>query len=124
MSNHNIDDLTKSLTKVRLDQKDLVRKLEPTNRRENELIRDKSAAEAAAIVAVALTTNQEAEENRNPYKKGQLVSITNSLQSRFGITGKVVRSGKVLVTILNDITGHTYTRTWFNILLHPSSNKK
>ena len=79
MHNHNVDDLIKALLKVRLDREELVCELEVTNRRENELLRDIQAMEAAAIAASASTANQEADEDRNPYKKGQLISITNNL---------------------------------------------
>ena len=107
MRNHNVNDLTESLAKLRLDREDLVRELEATNRREYDLIREIHAAEAVAIAAAESIASREAEEDRNPYKKGQILSITNNLRNEFGITDKVVRLGKVLVMIRNSSTGRT-----------------
>lgn len=97
MLNQEVDDLTKALARIRLDREELTRALDNTNKQESKILKSLQTAQTAAATAVAATAREKIE--KNPYKKGDLLRVTNALRREFGTTGTVIKSGVTFVTI-------------------------
>ena len=78
MLNQEVDDLTKALARIRLDREELTRALDSTNKQESKILKSLQTAQTAAAAAVAATAREKIE--KNPYKKGDLLRVTNVLR--------------------------------------------
>ena len=113
MSNREVNELAKALAKIRLDREQLIRALDNTNKQESRVLKKLVKSQTAAAAAAAAIAKYP--KDKNPYKKGDLLQIANSLRRELGITGVVIRSGATFVTIRNTDTGKSYTRAWWNL---------
>ena len=104
MLNQDVDELTKQLKGIRLEQAKAVKKPEEINKADNNLLKELHRSK---------TKNQ----GTCPFVKGNIVAIINNLRDKFGILGKVEKIGIMLVTIVNNDTKKPYSRAWWNLRL-------
>ena len=65
----------KALASIRVDQEELTRSLDDTNKQESKILNNLLIAQTAAAAAVTATAGT---IDTNPYKNGDLLSITNA----------------------------------------------
>ena len=106
MVDGDIDQLTRQLETVRIQQETAIRILEETNRSERDLIKR---------IRAARRTNPQ--RRHDPHRVGDFVHITNTLQNKHGITRRVISSPPRPVTIRNQNSNQEYKRAWWNLEL-------
>ena len=78
MLNRKVKDLTEALSRIRLNQEEIIRALDSTNQRESVLLQNLVTAQTAADSTIVTTT--EAIVDTNPYVIGNQLVIKNDIR--------------------------------------------
>ena len=120
MSNHNINELTNRLQNLSVQRTHAEEALDTINQEANLVEYQLRVARAAVRRDRATTTNTEAtvNRNRNNFRIGDIVRITNKYRvHEQGAEGTVTSVTSAYVNLRDGVSGNTYRRHWRNLLL-------